>query len=1209
MATPLNDYATRAFSEHPIAIWNLDDDAYYISLISDSQRLFSNWTRTDCSADDSPDLPSAQSPFTSDIYSSLIANSVPTSDTTIQAVSPNLFQLDSLNQDLSTFCINLYLYQQSLFVNWYEIGYKYYDNFLGTEREVVQRISATSTKQWINFNHTFPILQNDSHNVKMIFRINIKSGGASTDDYVFIFNGLSIGQWSEVTCSKSLGRRDVSLPASCNLSPLTGISADQYGVLSDNGYYIIEDNILLAQNEGLPIIFGTDSVTKITASQYENPSLIFPGKGMLNSEGRYKNYSLEMWMKIKPNTLESRRILGPLSNDYGLYVREGFISLVVGNEIGSYSVSQWYRPMLIQIIFGQKTISLLINGEEVITINYDRKNIDLPNDNDWWGIYSYADIETFEIDCISIFPYIMPSQVAKKHFVWGQGVESLQFINNEFMGTAASIDFSTANYTSNIIYPDTFRWDAGYFNNANANSTSLSLPNYILPIINIGNRKLNDWYSANKQVNLLEYPLEDHQNFITFRPNIDNGSWTTSGTNWNEKCYLNFPTLNILSDSLSAIYGVFEINENIAEPRPLIHFVNSITGTKFEINVVGLTVQYSFKGNVFYTDLISVDNHFVVGINFEWVSTEFGYEIASFFGSPSSIEMYIGGDGENTFEGKIYRIGFCNQTNFNNISNHFRFNGIANLGDLGLFEDHFASYTLVAIKRYNRFFLDISVSSQWEEYFPLSRFATFIKNKENSSYYDLDYMQINFGYPSMIDYIKQIVHNLGWNYSELFNYYNNPVVKNYEILNNEFITGYENYDGLKNNDQIKTIFDMSKSSIQAYLTFQLLKEGANEPLESFINTKSLTDSLVIDAQAENTNENPYNAYITKFEFADNVIVYPPKNININEIAMVVHFSINQNGILSSPLSIRDFEITSRSLNENSFNPFGTKFGVPLYPYVQDGFYYNNKEQNPVIIYKGNTPYLYMTETSGIKTLTRGSGQKEYGVSMPINISKKSNFSVGAIQIWMMYDFPNFAENNMSLFEIDSLNEQIQFCVYPDYSSKRGIIFARDKISKKQITNINFYQNGISVINPIIKLNEWNSIGLSFGGGLSFDSYEGLINMLGGITFNNIAYYMSDGLGKSQSIVGRPWLKVLNDSEIDPVNNLTWQYWDSYGKTWNDVRILNEQNTYAISPKEIYAKYVGTNRQVIDDNSGISVSANQFTVFSDTTWLNYSDKPV
>jgi hypothetical protein len=35
MAITLNEYATKAFSEHPIALWSLDDDAYFVSLVED----------------------------------------------------------------------------------------------------------------------------------------------------------------------------------------------------------------------------------------------------------------------------------------------------------------------------------------------------------------------------------------------------------------------------------------------------------------------------------------------------------------------------------------------------------------------------------------------------------------------------------------------------------------------------------------------------------------------------------------------------------------------------------------------------------------------------------------------------------------------------------------------------------------------------------------------------------------------------------------------------------------------------------------------------------------------------------------------------------------------------------------------------------------------------------------------------------------------
>ena len=40
MSIVSNLYAAKLYSEHPIAIWTLDDDVSYVSLIDDQQRTF-----------------------------------------------------------------------------------------------------------------------------------------------------------------------------------------------------------------------------------------------------------------------------------------------------------------------------------------------------------------------------------------------------------------------------------------------------------------------------------------------------------------------------------------------------------------------------------------------------------------------------------------------------------------------------------------------------------------------------------------------------------------------------------------------------------------------------------------------------------------------------------------------------------------------------------------------------------------------------------------------------------------------------------------------------------------------------------------------------------------------------------------------------------------------------------------------------------------
>ena len=54
MSTPSNLYAEKVYSEHPLVLWALDENADYISLISETNRDIENeWTVTGGSATES----------------------------------------------------------------------------------------------------------------------------------------------------------------------------------------------------------------------------------------------------------------------------------------------------------------------------------------------------------------------------------------------------------------------------------------------------------------------------------------------------------------------------------------------------------------------------------------------------------------------------------------------------------------------------------------------------------------------------------------------------------------------------------------------------------------------------------------------------------------------------------------------------------------------------------------------------------------------------------------------------------------------------------------------------------------------------------------------------------------------------------------------------------------------------------------------------
>jgi hypothetical protein len=1206
MSSGGNQYADRIFSEHPISLWSLDEEVFYLSLIDDNSRLFSNWTLSNCTYNDSPVIPENASPFNDNTYSSITANT--SSAVTTEAESAELFSIADLNITENTFCVNFFLYQKPTFINWIKVGYRYNDAEESPQEVISEEISPPAVESWTNFNNVYEIPTSWSGSIKIFIQINFSdTSGGDDSSRTVILNGLSIGQGSETTCYQNLGSTAFDLPESVGIPSIQGIPADQYGILADNGYYIVRNKRLLAKNDGFPIVFGTNQSTKIYPSDVGLPSFVFPGKGMLNESGRNKIYTLEAWLKIDSSTSIAKKILGPVSTKDGLYIKEGFLTLVVGGEIASHCISEWYRPMLIHLQIREASISMLINGESVISIDYDKTKIDLPNDRDWWGVYSYPEISMFQIDSISIFPYIVSETIAKRRFVYGQGTSSIQSIDDSFFGTPTTIDFSTSEYGPSVIYPDVYRWDAGYFSNLNANRDYLSVPNYTLPIINIGGRDLKQWYEDNYQVNTLEYPDSMHPKFVTFRPNIEYTSegepsyWNNAGENYDEQCYFNFPSLNVLNDSVTAIYGIFEIEDDIALDRTLMSFVNVTNGDTFDIVVNSDTVSYSINQNVLHQEVIQIGIESLVGINLQSAGAQFGYEVSRFFSSPSSVQIFVGGNGENTFEGKIYIVGFSNQENYQQISDNFDSNGIAISENYEILISHIASYTLVPEYEYSQMFLDVSISSSWEEYYPLSYFAGYVKDANGDLQYDLDFMQINVGY--------SYTETQGvWTYEELLNSYSS---EDYQGLKDSIYTNYFNL--YKNNTTGETV-NVSNSSMQSYITFQRVDSNQNLPLSSFTNSKDLNYDGVIYADDENTLDFPYRVYDTKFAFKDNTIVYPPKINSFEEYAMVVHFSIKQRAILKNPLKIRGLEVSSKNLNyvsssgeKQQRNFIGTKFGQNIYPQKVQSGDVDYKAINPIAIYKTNSPYLYTTKKSGIKIINKTalqSPENEYMASISVNPNASYEFYVGALQFFVKGEFSEVIEE-IKLIDINHKNGKISISVDKTTAGNFIKAYVDNGSTLTPASDISFYQNGRYVVSPKIVNNEWNAIGISFAEELDFSEYSsGGIGVFGEALFNNISYYLSKGLGIKTELNIRDWENVLNYDSV----TRAWSFWDSGSQTWKDIYVLGQTSSYFNTPEDIYKAYTGTNKSIIDDNLGMMFNATESKVYTEVSWQTITNKP-
>jgi hypothetical protein len=1154
MSTPSSLYAEKIYSEHPLVLWSLDDKLDYISLISEQQRnIVGLWNIDNATATSESEY--IIQPFESSELTKIKVSPTEGTFTEAYLISPNIINVSNL-ADVGSFSIGTHFNSNSIFLETISIGYEYTDP---STLEIIQNLKTfkgNPYQQWAFISETFET-PNVNAQIRIVIKITVFEGSESVEDNIFYFNGLTFGQLNEEFNAISFGINKITVPSDVSLFyGLEAVEATAYGITENSGYYIIRDNSLTCKNTSVPLVYGSSGITKLIPDI--SPQLIIPGQGFLNKKGQHNDYTVEFWTRIRSNTKEPFKIFGPIGSTDGLYVENGFLTLVIGDQFASHFVSEWFRPMLIHIRLIKNSASLLVNGEEVLSLSFNTLDLLLPEEldefgknQDWLYFASSINVEPVEIDCIAIYSYQVPIVVAKRRWVYGQGVNSPEAINSSYGGTTAFIDYAFANYSSNYNYPDFAKWDQGSFDNLTTTETTLRTPEYSLPEISIGNKTLKNLYDDNKEIQEQESGALTSNKFLSFRPN---NSWNSV------ESYINFTKFNFLLNQVDSIYGVFS-SGNLSSNEILFKIYNEINDDYFLIHKDNNLIKYSLTVNnetevLFDTDPILANELFSVGINIDKLSNFSTANISAFFGNIDSLKIYVAGDdsGNFTFTGKIYSIGLTTEQNTKEINQFIDSSGFIFPDHGQELIDHTASYTILPSLSYEKYFLDIGVSGYWQDYLPLSYFAKFVKNSEGDFFYDIDFLQFNVGYPT----IKNLVEESG---------------------------------------EIDLVYNTEDSQVKSYVTFQRTENGANS-VSLFENNEGLSIEKIINADDNAEWET------TRFEIIDNTIIYPPKTINFDKLSLVYSLEFKSRGILTKPILIDRLQIASQCLNDNSFNSVGTRFGLDLFPYKRNGIYYDYKTKNPFSIYKQTTPYLYLNGRSGIEVRGKIDTSESRGLSLPINKEISSEYKVSAMQLWIMYDREEFTDFAIELFEINYKGKSIKFHIVANSTLQdRGRIFALDE-NNKEYTSLSYYLNGNLVREPVISLNEWASVGISFPTPLSFNSYLGSINITGPAIFNNIAYYQSNSLMEIQQTLTRKWIQVLRDG----VETLDWNFWqDNF--TWDGMLNVGSTEFYSIDPSDIYNTYIGNNKIIIDDGQGLVYRPEKLKVYTGIEWSSSVSTPV
>ena len=1245
MSNPSNLYAEKVFAEHPTGLWALDDKADYISLISEAQRVLSDTAKWNAPIGGTVSAypQSTDEPFIGSYVGKITATPTSSEFGSVTLISKDIINLQELNQYLKTFSVGGYFYSESSYISGFEIGYQYEDTTSGQTINHLKNYDTIINNSWLFISETFDTPPDDT-GLRLVFKINFL-GGSEIED-VFLVNGLTLGQWSEEFASTSLGIEPVDITnENIALSVEKAVVARCYGLQELNAYYLVSDNMLKAKNLGVPMVYGTSGLTAIYPNE-DVPSLIIPGVGLLNESGKFRQYTLEAWIRVNSYSNERKRIVGPIASTDGIYVDGPSIGLRIGAEYKTYYVGEWTRPMLVHMKIGEDTASLLINGQEVISLTYLTESLSLPSmlnqnggDQDWIGFYAYEDISPIEIDCVGIYPYLVSSSVAKRRFVFGQGVDIPENINTAYSGTSVFIDYSFADYTSNYSYPKIGSWGQGFNDNMGVSKGALSVLSHPLPEIVLSSKTKEELFLDCKTVQ-----PSDTKEFFSFRPN---SSWNSvSG-------YLFFENFDFINNPVSGFYGCFRLPATSSSVQTLFRIEKENTNNYFLIQLLNNQISYKISYNgteeTLYTPLVALPGELVdIGLSIPEFVSRFGNPVSNFFGSLSDLRMYIGGnkDGLSTFTGKIYKIGLCTKYNFQKIRGLFNEIGVpvwnedlfaiyqnnqlinidggidttsmppygggtdtANGGisggsvvisDEDSLIDHIASYTLLPEIVFDKYKLVVSANAYWEDQLPLTYFAESVIDKRGDQYFDLDFIQFNIDYPAPSKTIEIETEPEAWTYAELSDEYGTPVQRTYTSLDNYLFTGYNDYEDLKNKISKEYKYDTDESLLRSYVTFQYTELGANQTSFYFTKTeRAARNGVLIPGPDWMT---------TKYEVVDNMIIYPPTGVDFNDLSIVTHLEANLKNSERNNIVVKKLSYASQALNESDASPIGTRFGTDIYPYTKTGIYYDFKKNNPFSIYTGSSPYLYLTKDSGIQLRGRFDPLINRGLLIPINESRAEGFKVIAMQMAVRFDGDYFPYAPTQIFEIQSKDSYIKFyMVACDPTGRRAKIYALDARTGLVQDGIGFYWNGKIVKEPIITLQEWGFLGVNFLSSLSFSFFEGAVRLTGPVLFNSISYYQSTNLQEVQNISERPWFRVrVLGSSTQP---LLWDFWDSPAFNWNKVLVLSEKSYYGVDPSDVYKSYTGTNKIIVDDERPISLGNYSYTIFTDVNWSQFVQDPV
>jgi hypothetical protein len=389
------------------------------------------------------------------------------------------------------------------------------------------------------------------------------------------------------------------------------------------------------------------------------------------------------------------------------------------------------------------------------------------------------------------------------------------------------------------------------------------------------------------------------------------------------------------------------------------------------------------------------------------------------------------------------------------------------------------------------------------------------------------------------------------------------------------------------------IQDENDTRLKSYVTLQDYRRAGSIPYTNWISASSISTNRLIDF------DNTIDVIQSKYEVVDGTVIIPPKElVDFKNYYLGIHLEMSTRSISSMPIKLQRMSLSSLAFDESSFYPIGTKTGKDIYPFTRYENAYYPKEKNPILIYKGSTPYLYLTDDSGISVLDYSSNSTARGITLPINQNKSPDFDLAGIQMWMFYKESETFNETKIVGMINAPKNKIQIILSPEHGGKRAKMSLFDLSTGLEYTSVKFYQNGNLTTHPYIEPAQWTSIVISLGSKISIYSQSGQLELYHGFLFNNVSFFeqLTDVFALVKDF--KFWIPLAS------------QIWlNSASISWSEIYGERTVEEFSLNGIEIFDTYLGISKIVASDESSMLLNSEKFDKFMGVSWSQFTQRPV